>query len=338
MISPINSIEALLELKETITLIDVRAPIEFEQGHIPGAINFPILNNEHRKEVGTCYKQNGHEAAVILGYKLIGPQFHLLIKQAYKLVPNKKIIIHCYRGGLRSKIMANLLSTAGFEVFLLQGGYKKYRHWVLEKLETDYKFNVLGGYTGSGKTTILKKLEGNSIQVLDLEGTANHRGSAFGSLGMPTQPTNEMFENLIATTLHFFNNQIPIWVEDESNIIGRCKVPTKIHEAIRNNKLYFLEVPLVQRVQNIINDYGHFDKELLKQSTQKLYKRLGDLRTRQAIQMLDENNLSAWAEAMLLYYDKTYLFGVSKRNSDSIIKVDILELDKFMIGSNSNQQ
>jgi hypothetical protein len=189
---------------------------------------------------------------------------------------------------------------------------------------------AISGNTGSGKTTILKKLEGNSIQVLDLEGTANHRGSAFGSLGMPTQPTNEMFENLIATTLHLFNNQIPIWVEDESNIIGRCKVPTKIHEAIRSNKLYFLEVPLVQRVQNIVNDYGHFDKELLKQSTQKLYKRLGDLRTRQALQMLDENNLSAWAEAMLLYYDKTYLFGMSKRNLNNVKNISLLEINTLI--------
>jgi tRNA 2-selenouridine synthase len=325
MIKPISSIEELLKLKETLTLIDVRAPIEFEQGHIPNAINFPILNNEARKEVGTCYKQNGHEAAVILGYKLVGPNFYKIIKQAYKQFENKEIIIHCYRGGLRSRIMANLLSTAGFQVHLLQGGYKKFRHWTLEKLDADYKFKVLGGYTGSGKTTILKYFASQKIQVLDLEKLANHRGSAFGNIGLPPQPTNEQFENLIAVELNKMNLESPIWIEDESSMIGRCKVPTKIHGAIRNNLLYFLEIDLEQRVKNIIVDYGQFDKELLKEATNKLHKRLGDLRTREAIQLLEENNMSDWAKAMLIYYDKTYLFGVSKRDAVKITKVNSVE-------------
>ncbi len=325
MIKPISSIEDLLKLNETLTLIDVRAPIEFEQGHIPNAINLPILNNDERKEVGTSYKQNGHEAAVILGYKLVGPNFYKIIKQAYKQFENKEIIIHCYRGGLRSRIMANLLSTAGFQVHLLQGGYKKFRHWTLEKLEVEYNFKVLGGYTGSGKTTILKEFASQNIQVLDLEKLANHRGSAFGNIGLPPQPTNEQFENLIAVELNKMNLKSPIWIEDESSMIGRCKVPTKIHGAIRNNQLYFLEIDLEQRVKNIIVDYGQFDKEILKEATNKLHKRLGDLRTREALQLLEENNISDWAKAMLIYYDKTYLFGVSKRESAKIIKVDKVE-------------
>jgi tRNA 2-selenouridine synthase len=325
MIKPITSIEELFKLKETLTLLDVRAPVEFEQGHIPNAINFPILNNEERKEVGTCYKQNGHEAAVILGYKLVGPNFHQLVKQAYKQFKNKEIIIHCYRGGLRSRIMANLLSTAGFQVHLLQGGYKKYRHWTLEKLEADYQFKVLGGYTGSGKTTVLKQFATQNIQVLDLENLANHRGSAFGNIGLPPQPTNEQYENLLALELYQMNAEIPIWIEDESSMIGRCKVPTKIHEAIRNNQLYFLEIDIDERVKNIITDYGHFDKEILIQATQKLHKRLGDLRTREAVQLLEENNIADWAKAMLIYYDKTYLFGVSKRDETKVTKVDSIE-------------
>jgi tRNA 2-selenouridine synthase len=325
MIKPITSIEELFYLQKTLNTLDVRAPIEYEQGHIPNAINFPILNNEERKEVGTCYKQNGHEAAVILGYKLVGPHFHQLVKKAYKQFEKKEIIIHCYRGGLRSRIMANLLSTAGFQVHLLQGGYKKYRHWTLEKLEADYHFKVLGGFTGSGKTTILKQFAAQNIQVLDLENIANHRGSAFGNIGLPAQPTNEQFENLLAFELHQMNAGIPIWIEDESSMIGRCKVPTKIHEAIRNNQLYFLEIDLDERVKNIINDYGHFDKEILIQATQKLHKRLGDLRTREAVQLLQENNFTDWAKTMLIYYDKTYLFGVSKRVETKITKVDSIE-------------
>jgi tRNA 2-selenouridine synthase len=323
MIKVISSVVEVFGLQEHIPLIDVRAPIEFNQGHIPGAVNFPILDNENRKLVGTCYKQNGHEAAVILGYKLVGPQFYLLVKQAYKLFPNKKVIINCYRGGLRSRIMANLLSTAGFEVYLLQGGYKKFRHWALTKLNDSYTFHILGGFTGSGKTIILKELATKNIQVLDLEGLANHRGSAFGNLGMPEQPTNEMFENLIAVQLQKFDAHKTIWVEDESSLIGRCKVPKPIHENIRKSTLYFLEISLEKRIENIVAEYGQFDKAILQQATQKLYKRLGDLRTREAVQLLNENNLTDWAKAMLLYYDKTYLFGVSKREPQLIKKVDM---------------
>jgi tRNA 2-selenouridine synthase len=116
-----------------------------------------------------------------------------------------------------------------------------------------------------------------------------------------------------------------ILIEDESSMIGRCKVPTKIHNAIRNNQLYFLEVDLDERVKNIITDYGHFDKEILIQATQKLHKRLGDLRTREAVQLLEENNFAEWAKAMLIYYDKTYLFGVSKRNEMKVTKVESIE-------------
>jgi len=331
MIKVITSISEVFELQKQFPLIDVRAPIEFEQGHIPNAINFPILDNENRKLVGTCYKQNGHEAAVILGYKLVGPQFYILVKQAYKLFPQKKIIINCYRGGLRSRIMANLLSTAGFEVYLIQGGYKKFRHWVLDKLNETLTLKVLGGYTGSGKTNILKALALKNIQILDLEGLANHRGSAFGNLGMPEQPTNEMFENLIACQLQKLDTQKPIWIEDESSIIGRCKVPKPIHDGVRNNMLYFLEIALNQRVENIIAEYGQFDKTILQQATQKLYKRLGDLRTREAINMLEENKMTDWAEAMLIYYDKTYLFGLSKREPHLIKKIGMDFIKKIII-------
>lgn len=325
MIKTISSIDELFELNKMFQIIDVRAPIEFEQGHIPGAINFPILNNEERKEVGTCYKQKGHEAAVVLGYKLVGPHFYKLVKQAYKQFKNKEIIIHCYRGGLRSRIMANLLSTAGFEVYLLQGGYKKFRHWALEKLEANYNFKILGGFTGSGKTFILKKLQAQHIQVLDLEALANHRGSAFGNIGLPPQPTNEQFENLIAFELHQLNMELPIWIEDESSMIGRCKVPPKIHEKIRNNQLYFLMVDVEERAKNIISEYGQFDKNSLIESTLKLHKRLGDMRTREVVKMLEDNNYTDWAKAMLVYYDKTYLFGVSKRDAVKITKVNSVE-------------
>lgn len=323
MVKTITDIETLIQLQESLPLLDVRAPIEFLQGHIPKAINFPILNNEERKLVGTCYKQQGHEAAVILGYKLVGPQFYEHITRAYKQFPEKKIIIHCYRGGLRSKIMANLLSSAGFEVHLLQGGYKKFRHWVLEKLSVNYQFKVLGGYTGSGKTSILNQLEKQQKPVIDLEALASHRGSAFGNIGLPAQPTNEQFENRIACKLQTLDTNNAIWIEDECSMIGKCKVPQKIYESMRNSHLLFLTIPFEIRLQNIIADYGNLDKELLKMATLKLYKRLGDLRTKKAIELLEENKLNEWATIILEYYDKTYEFGASKRAPSSIKNIDL---------------
>jgi tRNA 2-selenouridine synthase len=207
-------------------------------------------------------------------------------------------------------------------VHLLQGGYKKYRHWAIELLQKKYAFKVLGGYTGSGKTVILNELKNKNHQVLDLENLANHRGSAFGNIGLPAQPTNEMFENLIAVKLHFFDINEPIWIEDECSLIGRCKVPKPIYDAMREAKLYFLNIDLEQRAQNILKEYGAFDKELLKESTLKLHKRLGDKRTREAIEMLEENDLQTWTKEMLIYYDKTYLHGTSKRNKEKVINID----------------
>jgi tRNA 2-selenouridine synthase len=152
-------------------------------GHIPGAINFPLLDNEERAKVGTCYKEKGNYAAVLMGYELVGHKFQEYIKNAAALSPAKAVNIHCYRGGLRSTIMANLLVSAGFEVNLLSGGYKAYRKRVHEILEQPRRIVVIGGLTGAGKTELLLKLKAAGEQVVDLEALAKHRGSSFGAIG-----------------------------------------------------------------------------------------------------------------------------------------------------------
>jgi tRNA 2-selenouridine synthase len=183
----------------------VRSNKNYLDGHIPGAISFPLLKNEERAQVGTCYKNKGNFEAVILGYELVGPRFPEIIRAAKSKFEEKPLFVHCWRGGLRSRIMTNLLASAGFQVYLLKSGYKNYRNFVLNTFSKPYNFQVLSGYTGSGKTEILEFLKQNGKNVVDLEALANHRGSAFGGLGFSAQPTQEQFENNLAELYCFPN-------------------------------------------------------------------------------------------------------------------------------------
>jgi len=320
-------IESFLTESSGLPLLDVRSPSEFLAGHIPTAINFPILNDENRKLVGICYKTKGHDEAVLLGYKLAGPHFNEIIKEAFILFPEKKVSLHCFRGGLRSKIMSYLLETAGFTINLLDGGYKSYRKFVLDILDKDLNIKVLGGYTGSGKTEILQNLGAHNSQIIDLEKLANHKGSAFGSLGLGSQPTQEQFENNLAAQILQLDNSKTIWVEDESRMIGCLVLPTKIYDKIRSSPLVFLDYTSVERSQKIITEYGCFPKDLLIESTKKIRKRLGDETLRLAIDFLAVDDYNNWVSIILNYYDKTYLFGLEKRTSATIEKTNLRDLE-----------
>ncbi|MBC7383574.1 MAG: tRNA 2-selenouridine(34) synthase MnmH [Bacteroidia bacterium] len=308
---------------ENAILLDSRSEGEYLQGHIPGAVSFPILNNEERKLVGTCYKQKGHQPAVILGYELVGTQFKRFVEEAYAKFPVGPVYIHCWRGGLRSQIMGNLLSSAGYQVFLLKGGYKVYREAVLDKLAVQFEFKVLGGFTGSGKTIILNQMIEKGCQVLDLEALANHRGSAFGNIGLPAQVSQEQYENDIYTKLISFDLEKPVWVEDESRLIGKFQIPVKVHEGIRNSVVYFLDYSFETRCKNILELYGKFNINDLIGSTERIKKKLGDQRTREAIAFLQQGNYDGWIEIVLEYYDKLYQFGLEKRDPEKIIKIKL---------------
>jgi tRNA 2-selenouridine synthase len=296
-----------------LPLLDARSEGEFDWGHIPGAISFPILNNEERKLVGTCYKKEGHDPAVLLGYKLTGPKFHLYIQRAWKEIPKGPIVVQCWRGGLRSRILGELLSTAGYQVFQLKGGYKAYRNAVLDYLNQSFNFKVLTGYTGSGKSELLEQMEQEGKQVLHLERIANHRGSAFGALGLGEQPNQELFENHLFETLFRFDPKEPIWTEDESRKIGKLVLPLGLFESIRAGDFTFMNVPFENRVKNIIRIYGQFNSDLLIAATLKLKKRMGDLENNRAIEFLVQTDIENWAIAMLLHYDKQYKYSLSLR-------------------------
>jgi tRNA 2-selenouridine synthase len=231
-----------------------------------------------------------------------------------KLQTSNFVIVHCWRGGMRSSAVAWLLNFYGFDVYLLEGGYKAFRNWVLRQFEKEYDFNIIGGFTGSGKTEILTALIKNNHAVIDLEGLANHKGSAFGALGQPPQPKQEMFENLLATAL-LQNSKRSFWLEDESQRIGGLNIPHGFWNSMRSKPVYFMDIPFEQRLDHITAGYGAIEKELLVNAIIRIQKRLGPLETKTAIGFLVEDNVKGCFRILLSYYDKTYLKSLHNREN-----------------------
>jgi tRNA 2-selenouridine synthase len=315
-------INDFLKLAETIPVIDVRTPLEFEHAHIIGAYNLPIFSNEERVRVGTTYKQIGREEAILLGFDLTGPKWSGFINDAMAIAPEKKILVHCWRGGMRSGAMAWALNLYGFEVYLLEGGYKKYRNWVLTRFSNIYSLLILGGMTGSGKTKTLNELKKLGQQVIDLEDLAQHQGSTYGSMGYLTQPSQEHFENLLAGELNKTDKNFSLWLEDESRFIGKLQIPNALFDQMRTAKQINLLVPLIERINFLLKEYGGLDKTFLVESTRRILKRLGPEQTRDSVTAIVENRMADFIRIVLTYYDKTYTAGQTKREKESIYSVE----------------
>jgi tRNA 2-selenouridine synthase len=301
--------------------VDVRSEGEFAHARVPGAINAPVLNNEQRHLVGLRYKQNGSTAAVRLGLQLVGPEFDRYFDRLLELSKNRPVLMHCWRGGLRSHIASTLLAWNNQPVYLLQGGYKAYRTWALERVNHPPEMMVLGGHTGSGKTEILQRLQTEGVPTLDLEGLAHHKGSAFGGLGQKEQPSNEQFENTLALALWWhqrLNAAAPIWVENESRNIGKCALPNGFFKALSEAPVLALGVSRAQRADRLLNEYGHFDKALLSEKTAALQRRLGPQHEKAAQEALAEGRMMDWMLILLDYYDKAYEHGRLGRNIEAI--------------------
>jgi tRNA 2-selenouridine synthase len=233
---------------------------------------------------------------------------------------------------MRSAGVAWLLDLYGYTVYTLVGGYKAYRNWVLEQFTLTYSFNILGGYTGSGKTETLHALGQLNERIIDLEGLAHHKGSAFGNLGQPVQPSQEQFENLLAHSLYALqsnNEQATIWLEDESRRIGLVNIPTLLFEQMRKSPLFFMDIPFAQRLKFILKGYGGFEKDKLMSAILRIKKRLGGLETKNAINFLIEDNVENSFSVLLTYYDKLYLKGANNReNPASLIqKIEVADID-----------
>jgi tRNA 2-selenouridine synthase len=311
-------------------LIDARSPAEYEKGCIPGAVNIPLLSNEHRHEVGICYKQKGKEEAISLGFQLAGPHFHEMIAQAREQSSGLPLLVYCWRGGLRSRILSWILETAGMSCTLVEGGYKTFRNLVLQTFEKNYQVVVLGGKTGMGKTQMLHALSRHA-SVIDLEALAHHRGSAFGNLGMPAQPSQEMFENKLALALLQIPPGALIWFENESRMIGKRNIPDPLFDQIMQAPIIQLEHDDDYRIEGILREYGHFPKEALAEKTRNLEKRLGNEKMNLALQALSENRMYDWVALLLSYYDKTYTHGYYKRPEHLRLPLDIRNLDSDQI-------
>jgi len=319
----ILSIEDFLALTDSLPLVDVRSPKEFALGHIPGAVNIPLFDNDERALVGISYKQGGKENAVQLGLEIVGPKLADFVKQARKLAPKKKILVHCWRGGMRSGSMAWLFETAGMTAYTLEGGYKAYRHYIREAFSRPAELVVLGGNTGSGKTDILKEMEKLGEQFLDIEDLAHHKGSVFGPLGQEPQPTNEQFENNLAHVWRKFDVDKMIWVEDESRHLGFCGIPDPLFIQMRQASLIKIIVPKQEREKRLVREYGGFDKESLAEQLVKIRARMGGQHLKEAQKALEEGDLQKVADITLTYYDKAYQHGNRNRNQELVFELEI---------------
>ena len=328
------SIEEFILLSANAPVLDVRSPGEYNHAHIPGAHSLPLFTDEERKIVGTTYKQVSREDAIKSGLDFFGVKMRGMVEFAEQLLKKSKdktILVHCWRGGMRSSAVAWLLDLYGFNVYLLEGGYKAFRNWVLARFLEDYNFKIIGGYTGSGKTLVLQELRRKGYNTIDIEGIAVHKGSAFGGLDKLPQPSAEMFENILAIQLYQLTQKeqsAEIWVEDESQRVGDINMPIELWKQFRFKPLYFLDIPFEKRLEYIVKDYGRHTKESLINAIVRIQKRLGGLETKTSINCLLENDLRGCFEVLLKYYDKHYLKALNNRpNLESVMySIDLADV------------
>lgn len=327
MLSELNIVD-YFDLKQTSVVIDVRSPGEFAKGNIPGAVNIPLFTNQERAEVGTVYVQQSKEKAIELGYQFVNPKLQWFLEESRKVSGTKPVIIYCWRGGMRSHAFAEHLYKNGFKnVSLIVGGYKSFRNHVLHFFEQPFNLRVLGGYTGSGKTYILKSLKVLGEQVVDLEGLAQHKGSAFGAIGEKAQPTIEQFEAALFLELKELNLQVPIWMEDESINIGKVKIPVNLYHQIRAQNVYFIDIPKEKRAEHLSVEYSTFGNHLIIDAIHVISKKLGGQNVKLAIELLEQNNYYEVALLVLKYYDKAYLRGVDSRNQEKVCRIQLSDLN-----------
>ncbi|MFD2248559.1 tRNA 2-selenouridine(34) synthase MnmH [Pontibacter ruber] len=316
------TIEEFLQKAKRLPVLDARAPKEYAVGHIPQAHSFPIFSDEERARVGTAYKQQGHDPAVLIGLDLFGPKMSGFVREAEKLAPQKELLVHCWRGGMRSGAMAWLLDFSGFKVHLLQGGYKAYRHLMQGQFEKPRKLIILGGLTGSGKTDLLPYLQQHGQQTLDLEGLASHKGSSFGSIGMAPQPSTEHFENLLGMELLKLDEQKSLWLEDESISIGKVHMPKPLFDQMQEAPTIVLEVPKQLRIQKLAEEYCRTEKSLLEAAVLRIKKRLGGLATKEALEAIEAGDMEKMVDIALTYYDKAYTYDLAKKQHELPLQLE----------------
>ncbi len=331
---PTNSSYHVTDFRNlTCPIVDVRSPSEFCKGHWPGAINIPLFSDGDREKIGKSYKKESRLKAIFNGLKVTLPNTKKLLEiilqtSTSKERVNKALRIYCWRGGMRSNAFAWLARTIGIKTYLLRGGYKNYRKWVMNQFEADLPIRLIGGKTGTRKTDLLNYINEESIHIIDLEGIANHRGSSFGSLGMEKQPTTQQFENIIAESLYKFykNNSTEIWIEAESSNLGKCRIPNSLYIKMKNSPILEIIKTKNERVKNLVNIYSKNSQTELKNAVNRISKRLGPQRTKEALTSIERKEWSKACEAMLDYYDKCYEYELEKTKNINSINLSGLSL------------
>ena len=331
--SPTLLIEDFFSERIPIPLVDVRSPVEFKEGHIPGAINIPLFDDHERETIGIIYKQRGKEEAVMKGLEIVSPKLAEFIRETKENSPTKKVIVYCFRGGMRSNSFSWLMNTAGLNSKIIEGGYKQYRRFILKQFEKKRNLILLGGPTGGGKTEIIKLLKKKGEQVIDLEALANHRGSAFGFIHMEAQPSQQFFENKLGEELLKTNENKPLWLEDESFMIGSCRIPFPLWLQMKECPIISLKVAFEKRVERLLKDYGTADAGSLEKAILGIRQKLGGSNLKIALEALKSGNLKKIAEMALHYYDEAYEYNHAKRKYKNIYAL-VSETEKAFDNAN----
>ncbi len=312
-------------LKDKHFFIDVRTPAEFEESTIPGAINIPLFSNEERAIVGKLYTQVGQEEAMEKGYEFVNEKLPQLL-ESVRRHKEKKLIVFCWRGGMRSKSLTMLLESIGFDVKQLEGGHKAYRNYVIEELKNykpKGKFVVLYGMTGCGKTKMLKQFKNS----LDLEGLAQHRSSLFGDIGLKPR-SQKMFEILLVKRLEELKDYDYVITEGESRKIGRAIIPESIFKEMQEG----IKVKVEASICNLIECYSNKEDEKIIEKIKMLSKSLGKKRTEEMLKLFEEKKFEEVARILLEeYYDPLYSHTINKQEYAMTIRPEEIEDIKKLI-------
>ncbi|WP_026695759.1 tRNA 2-selenouridine(34) synthase MnmH [Peribacillus kribbensis] len=326
------TVEDFIEFKEKkgFITVDVRSPSEYKDSTIPGSINIPLFDDKERAEIGTIYKQVGVKEAKERGLEIVSAKLPEFIKQFNETKAPKAVF--CWRGGMRSRTSATLLDLMGIKTFRIAGGFKEYRKWVVERLENfDLKpeVYVLNGYTGTGKTLMLKKLAEEGYGIVDLEALAGHRGSIFGQIGL--EPANQKsFDSLLLNTLTELQDHPFIMFEAESSRIGKVVLPHFVIEKKEQGKQIFIDMPIEERVKHILEDYRPWEHQTESiEAFNKIKRRLHTPIAAEIEKDLEEGEFHSAVELLLIhYYDPRYAFAKEKYPQNKILTIKVQNVDE----------
>ncbi|MBX2944802.1 MAG: tRNA 2-selenouridine(34) synthase MnmH [Cyclobacteriaceae bacterium] len=314
------ALDEFLKIRHKLPAVDVRSEGEFAEGHIPGVINIPLLNNQERIAVGTDYKQKGQLEAIKTGFRLVGPRLNDIIDETLRIA-HGELLVHCWRGGMRSANFCRFVQMAGVKTYALKGGYKAYRQQAVASFSLPFKLMVIGGETGSGKSEILRALKATGEQVIDLEHLALHKGSVFGGLNLPAQPTTEQFQNELFECLLKLDLSKRIWIEDESIAIGRIFLPEPLWRTMGRSPVVEIDVPKKDRIQRLVNEYSQTNPDQFLEAMKKITKKLGGQHFNAAAEKLMQNDWSSTIDILLTYYDKAYRNGLERKQNRVVKRI-----------------